>query len=93
MSVSTSLLTGSCVALAIYTQNTAPQDTFSSWDLDITCAGGSHSEITGSSGGVSVDYVASGNPSTPPANDGGGNPWYSPNYTGGGLRCSPAIAR
>ncbi len=88
ISVSTSLLTGSQVCLGIYTQNTAPQDTFSSWDLDITCSGGTHSEITSGSGGLSVDYVSSGSPSTPPANDGSGNPWYATNYTGGGFSSS-----
>ncbi|HJT24649.1 MAG TPA: hypothetical protein VJ873_08745, partial [bacterium] len=46
ISVSTALLTGAQVCLAVYTQNTALQDTFSSWDLDITCSGGNHSEIT-----------------------------------------------
>ncbi|HJT24648.1 MAG TPA: hypothetical protein VJ873_08740, partial [bacterium] len=59
ISVSTALLTGAQVCLAVYTQNTAPQDTFSSWNLDITCSGGNHSEITSSSGGLSVDYVSS----------------------------------
>src|SRR5580692_4861823 len=46
VTVPTSLLTGAQVCLAVYTQNTAPQVNFSSWDLDITCAGGNHSEIT-----------------------------------------------
>ncbi|HTC21956.1 MAG TPA: hypothetical protein VK859_13955, partial [bacterium] len=80
ISVNPSLLTGTCVSIAVDTQNTAPQDTFSSWDLDITCSGGNHSEITSASGGLSVVYVPTGNPSTPPANDSGGNPWYSPNF-------------
>ena len=81
ISVSTALLTGSQVCLAVETQNTAPNVNFSSWDLDITCAGGNHSEITSNdTGNMSLYYTPTGNPSTPPANDGSGNPWYSPNY-------------
>ena len=81
MSVPIGNLTGACgVNIAVATQNTAPQDTFSSWDLDITCTNGQHSEITSSSGGIQVAYVPTGNPSTPPANDSGGNQWFNPNY-------------
>jgi len=80
--VSTALLTGPQVCLAIATQNTAPQNNYSTWDLDITCSGGQHSEITSAGTGISVDYVAGCNPCAPPPNDGGGNTWYSTNYTG-----------
>ncbi len=77
--------TGGTVCLAIETQNTAPLINYSSWDLDITCAGGNHSEITSDNGGggLSLYYTPNGNPSPPPANDGSGNPWYSPNYSPG----------
>jgi hypothetical protein len=54
MSVPTALLTGSQICLAIETQNTAPPDNYSAWDLDITCAGGGHSEITSSGTGISA---------------------------------------
>jgi outer membrane protein assembly factor BamB/expansin (peptidoglycan-binding protein) len=82
MSVPIALLTGSEVCLAVETQNTNPENTYSAWDLDITCAGGGHSEITNSGTGISVDYVGVGNPAPAPANDGSGNPWYNPNYAG-----------
>src|SRR5580658_8662177 len=42
VSVPTSELTGTCVSLAVETQNTSPQDNYSSWNLDITCSGGQH---------------------------------------------------
>ncbi len=82
LSVPTALLTGAQVCLAIETQNTAPLINYSSWDLDITCAGGNHSEITSDNGGggLSLYYTPNGNPSTPPAADGSGNPWFSPSY-------------
>ncbi len=93
-SVPTNLLTNSTVCLAVETQNTAPENNYSAWDLDITCSGGSHSEITSSGTGISVDYVPVGNPAAPPANDGSGNPWYSPNYSGGAFAstyCSSGV--
>lgn len=81
VSVPTALLTGAQVCLAVYTQNTAPLVNFSSWDLDITCAGGEHSEITSNNtSDMTLYYTSTGNPSTPPPPDGSGNPWYSPNY-------------
>ncbi len=83
MTVSTALLTGSQVCLAVETQNTNPEDVFSSWDLDITCSGGNHSEITSSGSGISVDYVSSGNPAPTPVNDGSGNSWTNPNFSNG----------
>ncbi len=83
MTVSTSLLTGAQVCLAIETQNTNPEDNFSSWDLDITCSGGNHSEITSSGSGISVDYISSGNPAPTPSNDSSSNPWYSTAFSGG----------
>jgi hypothetical protein len=82
MSVPTALLTGPQVCLAIETQNTAPPDNFSSWDLDITYSNGTHSEITSSGNGISNYYTPAGDPSAAPANDGSGNPWYSPSYGG-----------
>ncbi len=88
MTVPVGLLTGPQVCLAVYTQNTAPQNIYSAWDLDITCSGGQHSEITSSSGGLSVDYVAAGNPSIPPANDVSSNPWYASAYSGGAFSSS-----
>ncbi len=87
ITVPTSLLTGSQVYVAVYTQNTACNTMYTSWDLDITCSNGQHSEITSSSNGVSMDYVSSGNPSTPPASN-----WYATNYTGtGGTWQTPAV--
>ncbi len=83
MTVSTALLTGAQVCLSVETQNTAPEDNFSSWDLDITCQGGNHSEITSSGTGISVDYVSGGNPSATPIPDGSGNPWYGTGFNGG----------
>ncbi len=96
ISVSTSLLTGAQVCLGIYTQNTAPQDTFTSWDLDITCTGGQHSEITSTGSGISNYYTNASNcnPCTGPANDSSGNPWYSPTYGGGAFSsayCSSGV--
>ncbi len=88
MSVPTALLTGSEVCLAIETQNTSPNNNYSAWDLDVTCSSGGHSEITSSGTGISVDYVATGNPAPVPASDGSGNPWYSPAYTGGSFSTS-----
>ena len=88
ISVPTALLTGAQVCLAVATQNTAPQDLFSSWDLDITCSGGQHSEITSQSGGLSVDYVSTGNPTAPPGADSSGNNWYNPTYGGSGFSTS-----
>jgi len=78
-----SLLSGACVPLAIYTQNVNPNVNFSSWDLDITCTNGQHSEITSdnSMADMSLYYTPTGNPSTPPPNDGSGNTWYSTAYT------------
>ena len=84
LNVPVSLLTGSTVCLAIETQNTAPLINYSSWDLDITCVGGLHSEITSNNGGgLSLYYTPNGDPSPAPAPDGSGNPWYSPNYNPG----------
>src|SRR5579871_6528974 len=83
LSVPTALLTGGQVCLAIETQNTAPLINYTSWDLDITCSGGGHSEITSDNGGggLSLYYTPNGNPAPPPANDGSGNPWYATNYS------------
>ena len=80
VTIPTSELTGTCVSLDVEAQNTAPENNYASWDLDITCSGGDRSEITSASGGISVYYTSSGDPSTAPGNDSGGNPWYSPSY-------------
>ena len=81
---------GSNICLGIYTQNTAVDNTYSSWVLDVTCNGGNHSVITSESGGLSENYVASGSPCAQAANDSSGNPWYATNYTGGGFSGSGA---
>lgn len=83
LSVPTGLLTGGQVCLAIETQNTAPLINYTSWDLDISCSGGGHSEITSDNGGggLSLYYTPTGNPSTPPPPDGTGNAWYEPTYS------------
>ncbi len=83
LTVPVALLTSGTVCLAIETQNTAPLINYSSWDLDITCSGGGHSEITSDNGGggLSNYYTPTGNPSPAPPNDTGGNPWYSPLYS------------
>ncbi len=77
--INPTLLTGSQVNIAIYTQNTATNNVYSSWDLDITYSNGLHSEITSGSGGVKMDYISIGNPTTPPASN-----WYATNYDDSG---------
>ncbi len=81
MSVNPSLLTGGTVCLAVETQNTNPEDNFSSWDLDISCSGtNQHSEITSSSGGIQVDYVPTGYPAATPSPDNTTTAWYEPGF-------------
>jgi len=76
---------------------------WSSWLLDITCAGGTHEYISSSDGNTSYyNQVTSG--ASPPPNDTNGYTWYNPAYsntTGWGvptpvtnpasIYCSPAI--
>ncbi|HEY5038106.1 MAG TPA: hypothetical protein VIJ93_03435, partial [bacterium] len=83
---------GTSVCLAIKTQNTAPQDTFSSWMANITCSGGGNSVVTSSSGSIQGYYVNDGTTNTPdPAAGGNGNPWFSPGYNGGLFTGSPVV--
>jgi hypothetical protein len=82
LTVPLSAFMGTSICLAIKTQNTAPDNVYSSWVLDVTCSGGNHSVVTSDGGGLSFRFDAG---SVDPANDGSGNPWYSPAYTGGGF--------
>ena len=67
--------------MAVETQNTNPEDVFSSWDLDISCSGtNQHSEITSSSGGIQVDWVPTGNPAATPSPDSVANVWTAPGF-------------
>ncbi len=79
ITVPTSLISGSTVYISVYTQNTACNNVYASWDLDITCSNGEHSQITTTQGGLKMDYISSGNPTTPPASN-----WYATNYSTSG---------
>ncbi len=79
LDVPMSLLSVTQLYVAVYTQNTSCNNLYASWDLDITCSNGFHSEITSANGNVLMDYVSSGNPSTPPASN-----WYATNYNSSG---------
>ncbi|HTC20229.1 MAG TPA: hypothetical protein VK859_05230, partial [bacterium] len=76
---------GTSICVAIETQNSAPDVNFTAWDVEVDCSNGTESVITDESSSKSLDYISTGDPTTPPPNDTFGNPWYSLSYTGGGF--------
>ncbi len=71
---------GQSIVLSVATTNVNPSQVLSAWDLDITCQGGDHVEITSENpANYSLYYDPNGNcaGANPPPNDPSGNSWYS----------------
>ncbi len=71
---------GQSIVLSVATTNINASQVLSSWDLDITCNGGNHVEITSENpANYSLYYDPNGGCSgaDPPPTDSNGNNWYS----------------
>src|ERR1700734_2533530 len=61
--------------------NTAPSQSYGTYLLDVSCAGGNHSYVTNADGNTTLYYDPTG--TNPPPNDGGGLSWVDPSYSYG----------